>query len=292
MTKYKIIENYRDNDPYRESFFELTKKVFSGLDFKPWYEKGFWTNDYVPHSVVKDDQVISNVSVSTMQVYVNGEIKNGLQFATVSTLPEYRKQGLSRELMNYVLDKYKDWVEINFLFANETVTEFYPLFGFKLTDEVIFRNLSNLPKTKFSAVNLDLNNLNDAELIKQKNEKRKAITKLFGAEDYGFITHWHLLNIYPHDIYYLKDEDIIIIATEDQNELHIWDIIFENDFDLNEVLQKVTKNKITAVNYYFSPDVLKYNFDDVKPTEGSPLFIIEDMPFKKKQFKFPATAQT
>lgn len=262
------------------------------MDFKPWYQKGFWTDAYVPYSIVKDEQIISNVSISTMQIYVNGEIKNGLQFATVGTLPEYRKQGLSKELMNYVLDKYKDWTEVHFLFANETVTKFYPLFGFQINDEVVFRSLSNLPEPKFSVVKLDLNNSNDVQLIKRKIEKRKPISKLFGAENFGFITHWHLLNIYPDNIYYLKDEDIIIITTEEENELHIWDIIFEKEFDLNEALMKVAKSKINTVNYYFSPDVLKYNFDEVKPTEGSPLFIIEDMPFKGKQFKFPATAQT
>ncbi len=179
MNKYKIIENYRDNDFYRESFFELTKKVFDGLDFKPWYDKGFWTEAYVPHSIHKEDQIVSNVSISTMQIYVNGEIKNGLQFATVSTLPEYRKQGLSRELMNYVLDKYKDWTDINFLFANETVTNFYPLFGFQIYDEVIFRKLSDLPVPEFSATKLDLNNQKDFEIIKNKIEIRKPITKFF-----------------------------------------------------------------------------------------------------------------
>ncbi|MGD8780376.1 MAG: GNAT family N-acetyltransferase [Ignavibacteria bacterium] len=292
MTEFKIIENYRDNDFYRESFFDLTRKVFNGLDFKTWYQKGFWADAYVPYAIVKDNQIISNVSISTMQVYVNGEIKKGLQFATVGTLPEYRKQGLSRELMNYVLDKYKDWADIHFLFANETVTGFYPLFGFKLNDEVVFRSLSDLPSPKFFSTRLDLNNPDDVKLIKQKVENRKPITKLFGAENYGFITFWHLVNIYPDDIYYLKDEDIIIIATEEAKELHIRDIIFENEFDLNKALQKITKNKIEAVNYYFSPDVLRYNFDETAPTKDSPLFIIEDMPFKKKLFKFPATAQT
>ncbi len=130
------------------------------------------------------------------------------------------------------------------------------------------------------------------KLLKTKLKYENQLPNFFGAENYGFITHWHLLNIYPNDIYFLKDEDIIVIATEEENELHIWDIIFKNEFDLNEVLQKITKNKVNAVNYYFSPDVLNYSFDETKPTEGSPHFIIEDLPFKGMNFKFPATAQT
>ena len=292
MTGYKIIENYRDDKNLRESFFVFTKKVFKSYDFKIWYDKGFWLDEFIPHSIIKDGEIISNVCISKMKIYVNGEIKNGLQYSTVGTLPEYRKQGLSNELMNYVLDKYKTWADVHFLFGNNNVLNFYPLFGFKLYNEVVFRNLTELPKENYSARKLNLTNADDYQLIKDKIEKRKPITKLFGAEDYGFITHWHLWNIFPKDIYYLNEEDLIIIATVENNELHLWDIIFGKDFNLSSAVSKIIKEKVTAVNYYFTPDIIKFNYDEIGQIDNSPLFIRENLELKEKYFKFPVTAQT
>ena len=292
MPRYKIIENYRNDDKLRNNFFKFTEAVFQSYDFKIWHDKGFWTDEYVPHSIVKDGEVISNVSISTMKIYVNGELKNGLQFATVGTLNEHRKQGLSREIMNYVLDKYKDWAQVHFLFGNNNVLSFYPLFGFQLYEEKVFRSLSDLPVPKFSARKLNLNSNEDYDLIKEKIQSRKCISKLFGAEDYGFVTHWHLLNVFPNDIYYVGEDDLIVIATEESGELHVWDIIYTTEFDLKEVLKKVVSKKVKAVNYYFSPDMLKFAYDEAGETVNSPLFIIEDIGLNEKHFKFPTTAQT
>ena len=65
-----------------------------------------------------------------MNLIVNDKTVNGIQIGAVGTLPEYRNKGLSKYLMDLVLDKYQDSTDISFLFANETVTEFYPKFGF------------------------------------------------------------------------------------------------------------------------------------------------------------------
>lgn len=292
MSGYKIVENYRDNEELRNSFFKFSKSVFKSYDFKIWYDNGFWANEYVPHSIVKNGEIISNVSISTMKIYLKGEIKNGLQFATVGTLPEYRKQGLSKELISYVLEKYKNWTDIHFLFGNESVLNFYPIFGFRLNKESVFRNLTDMPRANNSARRLNIIDPNDYKIIKEKIYNRNPISKLFGADDYGFITHWHILNIFPDNIYYIEEADIIIISTEENGELNIWDIVFNDDFDLNNACGAVLKNNIKAVNYYFTPDIIKFHYDEIIDTADSPFFVKEDLGLNGIPFKFPATAQT
>jgi hypothetical protein len=91
----------------------------------------------------------------------------------------------------------------------------------------------------------------------------------------------------------LHEYDLIVIATEENNELHVWDIIHNNEFDLNESLSKIVKEEIKAINYYFSADILKFNYDETGRTIDSPLFIIEDIgELRGNHFKFPTTAQT
>ena len=61
---YKIIKNYRDNEQLRHSFNELAMKTFD-IDFEDWYQNGYWTDRYNPHSIVIDGKVVANVSVNT-----------------------------------------------------------------------------------------------------------------------------------------------------------------------------------------------------------------------------------
>ena len=61
---YEIIKNYRDNEQLRHSFNELAMKTFD-IDFEDWYQNGYWTDRYNPHSIVIDGKVVANVSVNT-----------------------------------------------------------------------------------------------------------------------------------------------------------------------------------------------------------------------------------
>ncbi len=290
---YDVIENYRDDKKYRNQLFDLIDVVFPKYDFRKWYETGYWFNEYVPFSIEQNGKIVSNVSISKMKVYLNGNLINAIQFGTVATHPDYRKRNLSRYLMEYVIDKYEDSTDLMFLFANDSVTEFYPKFGFERKHESVFKLTDNLPKPTYGARKLRIDNSNDNALITNFIENRCITTKLFGAVDFGFITMWHLLNIFPHDIYYLEDDNAIFVITEENNELHIWDYIapFVNDF--NALLPKIIENEnLKAVHFYFSPDALAYPFDETYKTDDSPFFVRGEFLEDGIKFKFPATAQT
>ena len=290
---YNIKQNYRDEDKLRNSFFDFTKKVFPSLDFTEWYNKGFWADAYIPFSIVENDEVVSNVSISKMKIFLNGKSKNAIQIGTVGTIPEYRKKGLSRYLMDYVLNKFKNDIDFYYLFANDTVTKFYPKFGFNKVEEVIFQRTNNIPPSNYNAVKLNLENSFDKELITDLINKRTDISKLFSAHNYGFITWWYIFNFHSNDLYYLPNENTIFIAGENNNELHIYDVIFEHQLNFELALPKMLKhNKYRSINYYFSPDVVNYNFDNTINSIESPLFIKGKFDLAKKLFKYPYTAQT
>lgn len=290
---YDIKSNYRDNDELRKKFFEFTKNVFPGLDFFEWYKNGFWTHAYIPFSIIESGKIISNVSISKMKIFLNGKSKNAIQFGTVGTLPEFREKGLSRYLMEYVLDLFKDDIDLFYLYANDTVTEFYPKFGFKKVEEVIFQRTNDIPLTNYKAVKLDLANSSDKKLVAELINKRAPVSKLFSAYDYEFITWWYIFNFHSNDLYYLPNENIILIAGENNNDLHIYDIIFEHPFNIEIALPKILKhNEFISINYYFSPDVLNYKFDKTIRSADSPLFIRGNFNLEQRQFKYPYTAQT
>jgi predicted N-acetyltransferase YhbS len=293
MNNYKLVENYRDNEILRNSFNDLVEKSFSGLNFKEWYEIGYWTNKYIPYSLVKDNRIISNVSISKMNIIIEGKPVNGIQFGTVGTLPEYRKQGLSNYLMEYVLDKYESTTDLFFLFANESVLDFYPKFGFERKTESFYKLESVIPKSNYSAKKLSLNNASNFELIKGLLSKRQPLTSIFGARDYDFITVWHMIYEFPENVFYLEDEDIIVFYSVKLNQMHVWDVIYSRPFDFQNTLSKIVPDKNTkSIIFHFPPDDINFEYDEIIEDKESMLFVKGNFPLKGKQFKFPTTAQT
>ena len=193
--------------------------------------------------------------------------------------------------MDLVLDKYQNSADLFFLFANETVTDFYPKFGFKQYNEVVHRSDSDIPASDYSARKLNISSESDFAILTNLLSRRAPLTKLFGAVDYGFITMWHVLNICKDDIYYLEDDDIIFIVTEKNRQLDIWEVIYDDQFDITEALPKIISDKINSVNFHFPPDVLNYKYDSTKESDTL-LFVRGEFKLSGRPSKFPVTAQT
>ena len=124
----EIVHGYRHDSALRASFNALAEKTF-GLNFESWYQNGFWTENYDPHSVVMDGKVVANVSVNKTDFLVDGKRYRVLQLGTVMTDPEYRGRGLSRTIMEHI-EPMLTAADGAYLFGNDNVVEFYPRFGF------------------------------------------------------------------------------------------------------------------------------------------------------------------
>ncbi|MBN2226861.1 MAG: GNAT family N-acetyltransferase [candidate division Zixibacteria bacterium] len=293
MTEHLIREDYRDNETLREAYYAFIQTVFPGVNFRNWHDRGYWPAEYIPYSLVNGSHIISNVSVYKMTVLVSGQPIRAAQIGAVGTLPDYREQGLSRHLMEYVIDKYRTEVDLLFLFANETVIDFYPKFGFAKHLESVFIATSDIPTPHYAVRKLDINRSSDMALIAYRLKKRNDLTSLFGARDYAGVTLWHILNIHSERVLYDEEDGIIFIASEKDTILHVWDIIFTRPFKPETVLPKIIKSDaITSIRYYFSPEVTGFSYDKTESIDDSPLYTLGDFSIDGVPFKFPATAQT
>ena len=225
MGELQFIKNYRDNEQYRESFFQLANSVF-GLNFKSWYQHGFWGIGYIPFSYVVDDKVVANVSINIIDFIIEGKQKRALQVGTVMTHPDYRNRGLSKSLMNKVLEEYKNMYDFMYLFANESVLDFYPKFGFEIVDEYQFSiNFSSNQKSKNKPRKLNITNEEDINFIFKFAKERIPVSDRFSTGNSQGILMYYCLNVFCNDIYYLESEDVIIIFNEEENQIDIFDII-------------------------------------------------------------------
>ena len=292
MSLLKLYKEYKHDQKLRNLFFEFTPKALYGADFKLWYLKGGWNDNYHTYSLVNDQEMVANVSFSTMDLILDGQPIRGIQLATVGTLPQYRKQGLSRQLMEVVLEKCANDCELVFLFANEGVLDFYPKFGFEPMEEYLFKiNISGVKPT-FKATQLSTNSKTDFELITGMAGNRLPVTRFFGSGNYEHILLWHLIYLFNECIWYLPEEEVIVVAEIEANVLHLYDILSARPYSFEGILPKILSKSLDTVICYFTPELLNMDFQIFEKYEESPLFVKGNFPLNGQKFKFPALAQT
>jgi predicted N-acetyltransferase YhbS len=273
MEEFRFIKDYKVDDRLRESFFELSNQIF-GLNFREWYEKGFWGNQYIPFSYVDENKVVANVSVNTLDFIIQGRKYIALQIGTVMTHPDYRNRGLSTCLMNKVLEEYKDQYDFMYLFANETVLDFYPKFGFTEVDEYQYSMEFTTDRAATDCIRkLEVTKKEDLELIDQFVNERIPVSKIFATGNSQSITMYHCVDIFNQDIYYLEQEDVIVIFQKTENQIDIFDIISKKEIKIEAILTRIANKGLTKIVFHYTPDYEGIEFEsDFLKREGA-LFV-------------------
>ncbi|WP_371362413.1 hypothetical protein SRRS_35630 [Sporomusa rhizae] len=294
MEKYELVSDYRCDEQLRESFNKLVINVLEG-DFRNWYSRGYWNEKYIPYSFVDQGKVISNVSVSEMSIIIEGKKYKGIQISTVMTDENYRHQGLAKKLMNHIIEKYEDHCDFLYLFANDTVLDFYPKFGFERLDESDFFldivKSSIQPNSKAKIKKLSIDAEEDLKLMEKFALNRKPISTILGVESHDSLSMFHFTLVFEESIYYIEELETIVIMEEDKDILHIYDIITLNDQDIKLILESVINESMEKVQFYFTPDFkLEGMTSKVAPFDDDALFIRSKQPVIKGNFIFPLTS--
>jgi GNAT superfamily N-acetyltransferase len=114
----------------RKSFQDFIRQIFA-LDFTRWDKAGYWDDDYSPYSYFEGDRVVASLCIYDMPAWVNGEACKVAQVSGVGTLPEYRRQGLNRQLHEIALPKALEEHRFAFLYADDDAVPFYRKRGFR-----------------------------------------------------------------------------------------------------------------------------------------------------------------
>lgn len=283
-------KGYRENNQLRKSFNDLAHQTF-GINFEKWYEAGYWTDKYIPFSYVYQDKVIANVSCNLIDLVISDQLIKGIQLGTVMTHPEYRNKGLSRKLMNMVMETFADTYDMMYLFANRTVLEFYPKFGFNAIEESQYY-LEFIPQSHKVGTLNKLNVESELDLLFIYDFARNRIpnSRKFGTVNTEELLQFYCLYAFSNDIYYLPEQDVIIIFQEREDCIDIFDIISKTEVNLQTILEIITgeQKKIlfhfTVDNQYHSEKSI-YHGDEV-------LFVrFEKGIALPKHFKHPITSQ-
>lgn len=293
MDEIKIISNYLHHDLYRKSFNQLSKQIFR-LDLESWYQAGYFQNRYIPYSYVHQEKIVSNVSISFMDMIIENQPLKAIQIGTVMTDRKYRNRGLAKLLLKHVLEQYEHY-DLIYLFANDSVLNFYPKFGFQRIDEKRF----TLEAKHVLSENGQIKILNpaveqDRNLMLRLITHRKPVSKRLGVNnDYWPLSATYFDPQYSfYERYYLVEEDIIILARRKKGILNLYDVVSTVEFNLDLLIEKMVTKKDKMIEFHFMPDLKKYKHTiSTAFWESDTLFVKSKIPLKE-DILFPLTSHT
>lgn len=285
MRDLKVVKNYRTNDTLRHSVNELAKNTF-GLDFEDWYQNGFWGENYNPYSIVIDGKVVANVSVNTIDMVWNGSTKHFIQLGTVMTDEKYRNQGLIRQIMAEIEEDYGQNVDGMYLFANDSVLDFYPKFGFKKAVEYEYsKQVTNSGQGSMKQIPM-----NDkafwTEFVAVINKSVPYSSfEMTGNSD---LIMFYITKFMQECVYYDERLGVHVIAEVEEGELLIHNVFSEQKVSLEDVIRAFGKD-INKVTLGFTPeDKTGYTVSQIQ-ADDTTLFLkgISAEKFEADRLMFP-----
>lgn len=286
--KYTFIKDYKDNEAYRKSYNSLTQKTY-GFDFEDWYKAGYWGSTYKQYSLMDGGNIVSNVSISIIDYLVLNERKRYVQLGAVMTDTNYRKQGLSKFLIEKVIEEWKDKCDMIYLFANNSVLDFYPKFGFTAAEE--YRHFKEITYNNevSAAEKLDMSQESSRKLLVEKIKNSIPAAKLAMLKNVGLIM-FYSTSFMSDNVYYLRKQDLIVVAEFNGDTLYIQDIISDSDVELDTVISCLANKAIKRVNFGFTPTASEDYCEELLVEEDSTLFIRKggESLFQDNKLKFPA----
>lgn len=246
--EYLFMNRIGENQELLASFNALASKNF-GISFSSV------GGEYEPHVLIQGNKVCSNISVNQIPFMVHGQRKFYIQLGTVMTDEEYRHKGLSRWLMENIIEEWKDKSDQIYLFANDTVLEFYPKFGFQELQEYEYR-ITKLPNTvRVKMEQLDMKQETSVKLICEKYKEGNQFSEISMIENRP-IFEFYYQGLIQEQVYYMKEYGVTVVAGEEDGELICFDILGKTNASLSEIL--------TVIAAHFSQKEVVLGFSPVQ----------------------------
>ncbi|MEM8894630.1 MAG: GNAT family N-acetyltransferase [Bacteroidota bacterium] len=285
-TGYNLVSDFKHDIELRTSFNELAQAVFH-FNFESWYQSGFWGDNYIPYSLMHDERIISNVSISRIEFDILGEHQVGIQIGTVMTAEDYRHKGLNKFLLDRVIANWKNEADFIYLFANESVLDFYPKFGFKAMDEYQYSKTIKGSANIKTSRKLNLDDHKDKELFIDIVNRSQVQSRISMRNNLSLIMFYSLL-IMKDNIHYIQTIDTIVVADYEEDTLTIKDIFSPHPVNIHEVVQLMSQESIKKVAFGFTP-FNTAGLDSHQCNETDKLFVLKGatIDLASNQWMFP-----
>jgi GNAT superfamily N-acetyltransferase len=248
--EYKLLIGYRQENEYRHAFNDLAKNIFN-ISFEDWYQAGYWNEKYIPYTLFDGHKAIANASANIMDFNTFGESKRYIQIGTVMTDENYRNKGLSRFLIEKILNDWNTRCDFVYLYANSTVLDFYPKLGFTRVKEYeCFKKIKKFSPSQFEKLNMNV----------QENRNKLydyvRTTKVFGKlsmQENADLVMFYCITVLKDCVYFLKSLDTFAIAKFNNKQIHLLDVFSKNEINLNAIINLLSGQTTNSILLGFTP---------------------------------------
>jgi GNAT superfamily N-acetyltransferase len=243
--EYLYLKGYQEHNKYRQAFNKLSNDVFE-LSFEDWYKLGYWNDMYIPYTLFYKDEAVANVSVNVLDFKTPEGFKHCVQIGTVMTKNKFRGLGLSRFLMEQVLQEWDSKCDLIYLYANKSVLDLYPKFGFNHVKEYsYFIEEKNKPKivtankVKKLDMGLEANRTFVCEFI-QSSVDYSSVSMSNNSD----LVMFYCSFIMKNNIYHLKDLDTVIVAIVDNGTINLLGVFSKENKGLKKIINFLMESNI------------------------------------------------
>lgn len=293
---YTLYIQYQNNEKLRLEFNRLTQKVWE-FDFENYYQSGYWDDNCILYSLFEGETIVSHITVSVFAGNSRDETKTLVQLGTVMTDKSYQKQGLNRFLMERILKDFKGRNDGIFLFANETVLDFYPKFGFVPVQEFeAFLPIKNLTfRERPDKRKLDLDKEKDLKLFENLVENATPNTA-FQTKNNGLTFFYCYADPelgYKDSIYFMEALNCAAVIKTEEQALHILEVFSPDAIDIMRVIAAFTDIPFDEAVLGFTPEQVKLNYRKWKDGDLQ-LFVTQELVpvFEEQQLIVPVLSHT
>ncbi|MBI1777513.1 MAG: GNAT family N-acetyltransferase [Proteobacteria bacterium] len=227
-----------------------------------------------------------------MHFVIDGAEREGFQLGAVATRSDHRGRGLSRLVLSQALSDGDATKQPTILFANRSVLDFYPRFGFRRIMQKRFVATERIEAAANPAPTIDLAMAPDRTRLAQLCARAGAVGRTFSARNYYSTVLWHLTHK-PKSVFWFDGLDAALIASVDHERLVLHDLIATRPFDLTLALPHLIHRPVSEVEFRFGPDDWWPTARVLEAEEtDSPLFVRGLEFLSTAAFRFPDLAQT
>ena len=272
---YELCDQIQFRDHERTAYEALCAEVFPGLSFEKWYKAGYWDGKlFNPNVLMDKDRIVSAVSVNKMYIRTgNLAPRLYIQLGGVMTAPAYRRQGLSSALIDRIITEWEDKCDGIYLFANDSVLDFYPRFGFKAVDEHQYRMSVKADDCAEKAIQLNMSDKADVDRLLKYFELGNPFSCI-NISNKGLLM-FYCMKYNRNDVYFVEAEDAVVIVGHEGDSMVVYDIFCNSDSSLQNILTAVADDSTQTVYFGFPLNRTKHCRHGLYEEEDNTLFVLD-----------------
>ncbi|MEM5592388.1 hypothetical protein AAHH67_12930 [Niallia circulans] len=127
--------------------------------------------------------------------------------------------------------------------------------------------------------------------MKEFAKKRTSISTKLAVENNEQLLMFYFLQVFNDAIFYIEEEDVIVLFKKEDEQLHIYDVISRKEVELETIINYLISDEIKRIHFYFTPNDKIKNIDTKFITASNDtLFVRPLLKALPNHFLFPLTS--